>query len=71
MNEEKRTKLISTLETTIDELVRNAALDEVRANSARSLGETELAAAYEQCCKQARLMADYLRVDLAHILTAP
>lgn len=71
MNEEKRKKVINALETTIDELVRNAALDEGRANSARSLGETELAAAYERCCKQARLMADYLRVDLAHILSTP
>lgn len=71
MNEEKRKKLISALETTIDELVRNAALDEGRANSARSLGETELAVAYEQCCKQARLMADYLRIDLEHILSTP
>lgn len=70
MKEEKRKELIKALETTIEELIHNAALDEGRANSAKAFGETELALAYEQCCKQARLMADYLRVDLAHILSS-
>lgn len=70
MNEEKRNKLITALQSTIDELLVNAALDEGRANSAKAFGETELALAYEQCCKQARLMADYLRVDLEHILSS-